>query len=131
MYIILTVFIVLVCIFLSIVVLIQNPKGGGVSATFSGASQQLFGASRSSDVVEKTTWTLAVLMMVFCLSSAFFIDRNVVKTTSTTGEKSEIEKRANETGAFSSQPVTPVQTPAQTQTQTPPPAQNQTPPPNN
>jgi preprotein translocase subunit SecG len=135
MYIILTVLIVLVCIFLSIVVLIQNPKGGGVSATFSGASQQLFGASRSSDVVEKTTWTLAVLMMVFCLSSAFFIDRNVVKTTSATGEKSEIEKRANETGAFSSQPVTPVTSPAQGQApppqgqQTPPPAQNQTPPP--
>lgn len=113
MYILLTVLIILVCIFLAIVILIQNPKGGGVSATFSGTSQQLFGASRSSDVVEKTTWTLAILMMVFCVSSGFFINRTKVATATTTVEKSEVEKRANETGAFNQQPVTPIQAPAQ------------------
>jgi preprotein translocase subunit SecG len=117
MYIIITVLIIIVSILLSVVVLIQNPKGGGVSATFSGASQQLFGASRSSDVVEKTTWTLAVLMMVFCLSTAFFIKSQSGITAKPEVQKSEVEKRLNETGGFN-QPIAPVQ-PQQQQQQQP------------
>ncbi len=109
MYILITVLIIIVCVLLAAVVLIQNPKGGGVSASFSGASQQLFGASRSSDVVEKATWTLAALMLVFCLSTAFFIKRDKGAATSKVAvEKSEVEKRLNETGGFS-QPVQPTQ----------------------
>ncbi len=108
MYIIITILIILVSIFLSAVVLIQNPKGGGVSSTFSGASQQLFGASRSSDVVEKTTWTFAILMMVFCLSTAFFIKHQSAATAKPEVQKSEVEKRLNETGGFN-QPIAPVQ----------------------
>jgi len=114
MYIILTVFIIIVSVLLSVVVLIQNPKGGGVNATFSGASQQLFGASRSSDVVEKTTWTLAILLMVFTLSTAFFIKKSTAVTGGKEIEKSEVEKRMNETGGLN-QPIAPVQSQPQQQ----------------
>lgn len=109
MYVLITVLIIIICVLLSAVVLIQNPKGGGVSSSFSGASQQLFGASRSSDVVEKTTWTLAVLMLVFCLSTAFFIPKakGPTKATAPTGE---VEGRLKETGGLN-QPVTPVSQP--------------------
>lgn len=118
MYILITILIILVCICLSAIVLIQNPKGGGVNASFSGASQQLFGASRSSDVVEKATWTLAVLMLVFCLATTFFIDKNAVSTATQKAapEKTDVEKRLNETGGFN-QPIAPVQTPQQQQPQ--------------
>jgi preprotein translocase subunit SecG len=118
MYILITILIILVCVCLSAIVLIQNPKGGGVNASFSGASQQLFGASRSSDVVEKATWTLAALMLVFCLATTFFIDKNAASTATQKAapEKTDVEKRLNETGGFN-QPIAPVQTPQQQQPQ--------------
>src|SRR5665213_2637948 len=78
MYVFITILIIIICVLLGLIVLIQNPKGGGVSATFGGASQQIFGASRTTDVIEKTTWTLAVLLLVFSLCSAFFIDKKAI-----------------------------------------------------
>ena len=114
MYLLITILILIICVLLSAIVPIQNPKGGGVSSSFSGASQQLFGASRSSDIIEKSTWTLAVLMLVFCLATTFFVERNVAATATqaATPEKTDVEKRLNETGGFN-QPVAPIQTPAQ------------------
>ena len=119
MYVLITVIIIIVCILLSAVVLIQNPKGGGVSSSFSGASQQLFGASRSSDVVEKTTWTLAVLMLVFCLSTAFFIPK-AKGPAKATAPSSEVEDRMKQTGGLN-QTVTPVTTPTPNSGATPEP----------
>ena len=53
----LTIIIALNCIILMAVVLIQNPKGGGVDSTFGGASaNQMFGAAKSTDFIEKLTW---------------------------------------------------------------------------
>lgn len=109
MYVFITILIIVICVLLCLVVLIQNPKGGGVNSTFGGASQQIFGASRTTDVVEKTTWTLAVLLIVFSLCSAFFIDRkgiaakNNAKQSSNApapSEVSEVEKRLKETGGL-------------------------------
>lgn len=54
------VLIAIVGFLLVLVVLIQNPKGGGVDANFGGqAANQIFGASNSIDFVEKLTWGLA------------------------------------------------------------------------
>jgi|JI10StandDraft_1071094.scaffolds.fasta_scaffold156389_3 preprotein translocase subunit SecG len=111
MYALITILIIIICVLLGAIVLIQNPKGGGVNASFSGASQQIFGASRSTDVVERTTWTLAILLLVFSVSSAFFIDRNgKVKAAKTEVEKTEVEKRLNETGGFNANFGQPKQT---------------------
>jgi preprotein translocase subunit SecG len=53
------------------VVLIQNPKGGGVDATFGGQSaNQMFGAARSADFVEKLTWWLAGILISLCVVAA-------------------------------------------------------------
>ena len=49
---VLTVLIALVCLMLMGVVLIQNPKGGGVDSTFGGQSaNQMFGEARSADFI--------------------------------------------------------------------------------
>lgn len=54
-----------------IAVLIQNPKGGGVDSTFGGAqANQMFGAAKSSDFIEKLTWGLAAALFVLCLVAA-------------------------------------------------------------
>lgn len=64
----LTIITALVGILLMGSVLVQNPKGGGVDSTFGGgAANQMFGASKSSDFIEKATWGLAALMLVLCI----------------------------------------------------------------
>lgn len=63
----LAVLIAIVSVFLMAAVLIQNPKGGGIDATFGGQAQQLFGAARSTDFIEKATWVLAGALVVLCV----------------------------------------------------------------
>ena len=65
---ILTIAIIIVCILLILVVLVQNSKGGGISSNFSAANQ-IMGARRGTDFIEKATWTLAILLLVFSLLS--------------------------------------------------------------
>ncbi|MBP8725511.1 MAG: preprotein translocase subunit SecG [Saprospiraceae bacterium] len=63
-----TILIALTCILLIGAVLIQNPKGGGVDATFGGQSaNQMFGAARSADYIEKITWWLAGILALLCV----------------------------------------------------------------
>lgn len=62
--------IIIVCVLLTLVVLIQNPKGGGIAANFT-APNQIMGANRSTDVVEKATWILAIALIVLSLASNF------------------------------------------------------------
>jgi preprotein translocase subunit SecG len=71
---VLTVLIALVCILLMAAVLIQNPKGGGVDSTFGGQSaNQLFGAAKSTDFIEKLTWILGASLFALCLIASFFV----------------------------------------------------------
>ncbi len=64
-----SIIILIVCGLLALVVLAQNPKGGGLAAGFTGA-QQIGGVQRTADFLEKGTWTLAGSLMVLCLISA-------------------------------------------------------------
>lgn len=92
MYAFITILIILVCILLGAVVLIQNPKGGGLSASFGGVGQQLLGARRSTDVVEKLTWGFAIALIVLCLSTSFFVDKHA-STKKDQLPKSEVEQQ--------------------------------------
>ena len=57
------------------VVLIQNPKGGGVDSTFGGqGANQMFGAAKSTDLIEKITWGLAILMFILCIITAIAVN---------------------------------------------------------
>ena len=58
--------IIIVAALLALVVLAQNPKGGGLAAGFTGA-QQIGGVQRTADFLEKSTWTLAAALMLLCL----------------------------------------------------------------
>ncbi len=70
----LTVLIALVCVLLIAAVLIQNPKGGGVDPTFGGgAANQMLGAARSTDFIEKLTWYLAIALFVLCIVTAVLV----------------------------------------------------------
>jgi preprotein translocase subunit SecG len=62
----LIILLILICVALAIFVLIQNPKGGGLS-TGSSASN-MFGVQRTGDVLEKGTWVLVTAIVVITLS---------------------------------------------------------------
>ena len=69
-----TVMIALVCVLLMGAILIQNPKGGGVDATFGGSqANQMFGAAKSTDFIEKVTWYLAIALFVLCIITTLMV----------------------------------------------------------
>src|SRR5215217_1852014 len=68
--------IILACIVLSLIVLVQNPKGGGLAGNIAGFSNQFMGVKQTTDVLEKGTWIFAAVIAVLCLTSAFFIAGN-------------------------------------------------------
>ena len=113
MYSFITILIILVCVFLSVIVLIQNPKGGGLSPTMGGMGQQLLGARRSTDIVEQLTWGFAVALIVLSLSTAFFVGKGTTKKDIL--PKSEIEQTQMNKGFQGTVPTTPPtqQAPAQ------------------
>jgi preprotein translocase subunit SecG len=67
MYLILVILAVVVCVLLGAIVLIQNPKGGGLTSNFSSSSQ-LMGVQKTGDFLEKGTWILAISLMVISLA---------------------------------------------------------------
>ncbi len=74
-YYLITILIFIVCILLILVVLVQNSKGGGLSSTFA-SSNQVLGVKKTADFLEKSTWTLAITLLVLTLSTIFVIPRN-------------------------------------------------------
>lgn len=66
MFIVFTVLIIIVCILTTLIVLVQNSKGGGLAANFS-SSNQIMGVRRTTDFLEKATWTLGAALIVFSL----------------------------------------------------------------
>lgn len=74
MYTFLVILAIVVCVFLILIVLVQNPKGGGLASNFAG-SNQVMGVQKTTDFVEKATWGLAIALLVISLSINFFIPR--------------------------------------------------------
>jgi preprotein translocase subunit SecG len=60
--------IVITCVGIIGIVLIQNPKGGGISSSF-GALNQIGGVKQTTEGVEKVTWGLAIVLVVLCLAA--------------------------------------------------------------
>jgi len=75
----LTIVIALVCVLLTLVILIQNPKGGGIDSTFGGGANQMFGAAKSTDIVEKWTWYLAVALFALCIVTTIFVGQGTAE----------------------------------------------------
>lgn len=65
--------IIICCVLLGLVVLIQNPKGGGLAGNIAGFSNQFMGVKQTTDVLEKGTWIFAALIGLLCLTSSLFM----------------------------------------------------------
>ena len=68
--------IIIASVILGFIVLIQNPKGGGLSGTFGGVSNQFMGVKQTTDVLEKGTWIFAAAVGLLCLVSPAFIPKD-------------------------------------------------------
>ncbi|TAL51800.1 MAG: preprotein translocase subunit SecG [Chitinophagaceae bacterium] len=65
--------IVLASVILGFIVLVQNPKGGGLAGNIAGFSSQFMGVKQTTDVLEKGTWIFAGVIGALCLVSTLFI----------------------------------------------------------
>ena len=88
-YTLFVVLIVLAALMMIGIVLIQESKGGGLSSNFS-SSNQIMGVRKTTDIVEKTTWGLAIAMVFFSIICAYVAPR-------ATTEQSVLENIATQT----------------------------------
>jgi preprotein translocase subunit SecG len=72
--------IIVASVILGVIVLIQNPKGGGLSASLGGFSNQLMGVKQTTDVLEKGTWLFAAIVGLLCIVSPAFIPKDAGNT---------------------------------------------------
>ena len=73
MTILFVILIILASVILSLIVLVQNPKGGGLAGNLAGFSNQFMGVKQTTDVLEKGTWIFAAVIGVLCIVSTMFI----------------------------------------------------------
>ena len=78
MYLLLIILMLIVSVLMCFIVLIQNSKGGGLASGFS-SSNQIMGVRKTTDFLEKATWTLAAVMVVFSIVSAYTIPSSTGK----------------------------------------------------
>lgn len=75
-FIFLMIVVMALCVILTLVVLSQNPKGGGLSSTFGGGGSQMFGVQRTNDFLDRATWTLAAIIVAVVILSNVMLPRS-------------------------------------------------------
>lgn len=89
-----TILIFITCILLILVVLVQNPKGGGLSSAFGGSNQQILGGvKKTTDFLDRSTWTLSIVLLALVLASNLFLGQ---ATTEIQSEESAIQSEIDE-----------------------------------
>lgn len=66
--------ITIVCFLLILAIMVQNPKGGGLSSSFGASTQQLGGVQKTTDFLDKSTWTLGGILIALILLSSIAFD---------------------------------------------------------
>ena len=98
------VLITIVCFLLIVVIMVQNPKGGGLSSSI-GGSQMLGGVQKTTDFLDKSTWTLATILIALILLSSLSFSGSMSDTDSKIIEKTETV--APQTAPVQNAPATP------------------------
>ncbi|MCX6318298.1 MAG: preprotein translocase subunit SecG [Bacteroidetes bacterium] len=78
--------IVVASLALTLFVLIQNPKGGGLAGNIAGFSNQYMGVKQTTDVLEKGTWVFAGLIGLLCIIAVIFIPKPVNSASGSTNK---------------------------------------------
>ena len=93
MYTVFAILMIITSVLLVLIVLVQNPKGGGLSSSFGGgAGNQIMGAKKTTDFLEKATWTLAIILISLSLLSNFSIERTESQEINTIKAQEQIDE---------------------------------------
>jgi preprotein translocase subunit SecG len=76
MYIFVSILILVVSVLLGLIVLVQNPKGGGLAANFAAGGGQFMGVRQTADFLEKASWGLAIALLILSLTATMIIPRD-------------------------------------------------------
>ena len=115
-YIFVSVLVIVACFLQSLIVLVQNSKGGGLAANFTSAGQSM-GIRKTADFLEKSTWTLAAAILILCVVATASIPRGTI------GGRSRIENQIQNAVDPNAIPTLPTAVPPATTT--PPSGQDQ------
>lgn len=102
MLIVFGILVILASVILGLIVLVQNPKGGGLSGSLGGFSNQLMGVKQTTDVLEKGTWVFASIVGILCVLSPVFIP----SASGSSSKNDELIKNAPATAPKTNQPNT-------------------------
>ena len=101
-------------------VLIQNPKGGGLNANVGGLSNNFMGVKQTTDVLEKGTWVFAAVIAILAITSTVFLkggtsgdtDKGLLNkvNTSTTTAPAQTAPAQTAPAPAQAAPATPAQT---------------------
>jgi preprotein translocase subunit SecG len=96
--------IVLFSVLLIILILVQNPKGGGISGEFGSAgATQMFGVQKTGDLVEQLTWGFSIAILVLVLVTNFAISNGTMDAS----QSVNVEKAATKTVPAAPAPLAP------------------------
>ncbi len=109
MYQVLTILIVILSVFLVLIVLVQNSKGGGLTSNFA-SSNQIMGVRKTTDFLEKTTWGIVAVIVVLCVAATAFHKTTGVSSTSELSDRIEVP---TEVPAGNFEDIAPVEIPAE------------------
>lgn len=122
MYVVIIVLTVIVAILLIGIVLIQKSKGGGLSSQFGNASS-VMGVRQTNSFLEKTTWTLAGLIVVLSVASAYTMpkvnDGTVIRTQTSAPAPAPANQFGTPAPAEAPAATTPAPAPAEAPAETP------------
>ena len=65
--------IILASAILGFIILVQNPKGGGLASNVGSFGNQFMGVKQTTDVLEKGTWIFGSALAILCIISVLFI----------------------------------------------------------
>ncbi len=77
MYLFLIIIMLVAAILMCFIVLIQNSKGGGLASGFS-SSNAIMGVRKTTDFLEKATWSLAAVLVVMSIATAYALPKHAV-----------------------------------------------------
>jgi preprotein translocase subunit SecG len=103
-----TILILLASVVLAFFILVQAPKGGGLTGNFGTLSTQVMGVKQSTDVMEKGTWSAMGIIAALCIIAVMFIDKPARVETPAQGKA-----KANSSAPAQQAPATPAPAPAQ------------------
>jgi preprotein translocase subunit SecG len=80
LYTLFVIFILIAAVLMIGIVLIQESKGGGLSSSFASYNQ-IGGVRKTTDFIEKTTWGLAIAMVVISIACAYVAPQASTETS--------------------------------------------------